>query len=259
MENVRPARTILGVLLVAVLGYLFFMGLTDAAGKPVLGKTVTADRVSKHFLQKNVSEQKNYKEQINDGIKIPYRMGDSGLEDAAANVVTSIVMDYRAFDTLGEVMVLFTSLTGLLLLFPSFKRKEEASEPGFIVKNGLVPLFLVVILVGAYVVLHGHLTPGGGFAGGAVIATGLLLLILAKYDINERLLSAFETVAGLAFLTVGLLGLFMEGSFLQNFLPGGVLGALNSSGTVLLINIINGLKVASELGSMLTRFNRKEK
>lgn len=259
MEKVRPARVILGVLLIAILGYLFYAGLTDMDGKPVIGKTSTADRVSKHFLQKNVSENTNYSEQKNDKIAIPYEYGDTDLEDGAANIVTSVVVDYRAFDTLGEVMVLFTSLTGLLLLFPAVKTKKNASEPSFIVKNGLVPLFLVVIVVGAYIVLHGHLTPGGGFAGGAVIATGLLLLILAKYDINERMLSVIETLAGLAFLTVGLLGLFMEGSFLQNFLPTGTLGALSSSGIVLLINIIIGLKVASELGSMLTRFNKKEK
>ena len=258
MESVRPSRTIFGILLILFLGYAFYQGIIDKNGKPLIGKTKTTDRVSYNMIEKNVNRSRNVSNKLFSGIKVPYKPGTKNLEDGTANIITSIVVNYRGFDTLGEVMVLFTSLTGFLMLFPSLKRKEKLTKPSFIVKNGLVPLYLITLLVGIYIVFHGHLTPGGGFAGGAVIATGLLLLLIAQFKINEKLLSVLETVAGLSFLTIGLLGLFIKGSFLQNFLNPGPLGNLFSSGIVIYINLVIGLKVASELGSLVNRFTEEE-
>ncbi len=258
MENIRPSRTIFGILLVLFIGFAFYKGITDKNGKPLIGKTKTNDRVSYNFIEKNVHRSRNVSVKNFSDIKVPYRLGDRKLEDGTANIVTSIVVDYRGFDTLGEVMVLFTALTGFLMIFPHVKRKEKLSKPSFIVKNGLVPLYLISLLVGIYIVFHGHLTPGGGFAGGAVIATGLLLLLIAQFRVNEKLLSVLETIAGLSFLTIGLLGLILKGSFLQNFLNPGPLGNLFSSGIVIYINLVIGLKVASELGSLINRFTEEE-
>ena len=258
MEKIRPSRTIFGILLVLLLGYGMYLGIIDKNKKPLIGKTYTADRVSYNIIQKNVLKAKRFVQRHQEKIRVPYKIGQANLEDGAANTITSIVVDYRGFDTLGEVMVLFTALTGFLLIFPETKDKRKFSEPSFLVKNALMPLFLVALLVGIYVVFHGHLTPGGGFAGGAVIATGFLLLILANYSYSESILAVLEEIAGLTFLTFGLLGLILKGSFLQNFLPTGKLGMLISSGIILYINLVIGLKVASELGSLLHRFIHKE-
>ncbi len=107
----------------------------------------------------------------------------------------------------------------------------------------------MIFLYGIYIILHGHLTPGGGFGGGVVLALGFLSVLVAfgrpasKTWLNIRTLHGIESSAPLLFLAVGLLGIAAGGAFLFNFLGKGPLFNLASAGVLPLLNIVIGLKV----------------
>jgi multicomponent Na+:H+ antiporter subunit B len=106
----------------------------------------------------------------------------------------------------------------------------------------------LILLFGIYIVLHGHLSPGGGFAGGVIIALSFVHLMLAfgrevaLTKINKNLAAILESAGGLLFLSIALIG-FLAGSFFLNFLAKGTPFKLFSAGTIVLSNIAISLKV----------------
>ncbi|MBN2036921.1 MAG: hypothetical protein JW768_09295 [Chitinispirillaceae bacterium] len=110
----------------------------------------------------------------------------------------------------------------------------------------------VILLYGMYIVLHGHLTPGGGFAGGVIIALAFVHLLLAFgrevafKKASLPVMSVFESLGGLMFLTLAVLG-FLGGFFFINIYGKGVPFALFSAHQVLLANIAIGCKVGAGL------------
>ena len=179
---------------------------------------------------------------------------DTKNETGATNVVTAIVVEYRGFDTLGEVTVLFTAATGVgFLLYNLYSRKKSKREANLILREGSKVVLPFALLTGAYIFIHGHLTPGGGFPGGSVIASGFLLMMLSypKFFMNEKRLSVLESLAGMTFVLIGLLGLIFATYFLQNYLGLGNVGYLISAGIIPLIYIAVGFKVGSELASVV--------
>ena len=189
-------------------------------------------------------------------------IGDYYIENAredtgATNVVTSVVVGYRAFDTLGEVTVLFVAALGLgaVLATAGGKRGRSGVEPAsLILTAGNIFLFPLILLFGAYIFTHGHLTPGGGFQGGAVIASAFLLVYLSSPGkrISEKGASLTESLSGLAFVAIGLFGLTLGAHyFLANFLPKGDLNTLFSAGIIPIIYCAIGLKVGSELAGIV--------
>ncbi|MFU2158132.1 Na(+)/H(+) antiporter subunit B [Caldisericum sp. AR60] len=184
-----------------------------------------------------------------------YYLDNTVPQTGAANVVTSVTLFYRGFDTLGEVTVLFTAALGVAVLYfmGEKKRKQKLQESNFVTKIGTRVVFPFSLLTGAYIFMHGHLTPGGGFQGGALIATGFLLLYLAyeETSIDRKKFYLVEGLGGLTYVIIGLLGFFMKGSFLANVLPNGTLFDLLSGGIMLPIYIGVGLKVGSELSNII--------
>ena len=177
-------------------------------------------------------------------------------ETGASNIVTSVVVNYRAFDTLGEVTVLFVAAIGLgaVLAGRGEKRKRELEPASLILRAGCRFLFPLILLFGAYIFIHGHLTPGGGFQGGAIIASAFLLVYLGcrKRRINRRWSKVVESVGGLVFIVLGLAGLTVGGHyFLSNFLPKGEMYSLFSAGVIPIIYIAIGCKVGSELAGVI--------
>ncbi len=175
-------------------------------------------------------------------------------ETGAVNTVTAIVVSYRGFDTLGEVTVLFLAATGLgAILFDKRGKKRRHQYASLIVRVTSNMLYPMIVLLGAYVFVHGHLTPGGGFQGGSIIATGVLLMFMSyrKFEANHTALSVIESLAGLTFVTVGLGGLIYGSSFLYNYLPLGQPGDLISAGVIPIIYIAVGFKVGAELSGVL--------
>lgn len=110
-----------------------------------------------------------------------------------------------------------------------------------------------ILLFGCYLITYGHLSPGGGFQGGVVLASGIMLLLLSRgvASIQEffpfRAISAVEVVGFLAFLAVGLVGGAVSGHFLRNFMSISVGESveLPHSGFIFLLNLIIGLKVGA--------------
>ncbi|WP_339694802.1 Na(+)/H(+) antiporter subunit B [Celeribacter baekdonensis] len=187
-------------------------------------------------------------------------------ETGAQNVVTAIVVTYRGLDTLGEVTVLFLTAAIVGLVLAHSKAPKGRSGSGFLPSGELLTtgtrmLVPVIMLFGAYVFLNGHLTPGGGFQGGAIVASGLLLTLLANpaERFSHRLIARIESTAGLTYVLIGLLGLAFAGGFLDNrILPLGTFGSILSAGAIPLIYAVIGLKVGAEFSSILTSLEETE-
>ena len=123
--------------------------------------------------------------------------------------------------------------------------------------------FPLITIYGLYVIAHGHLTPGGGFQGGAIVATGLALLAVAhgsswvETKIKEHDLSLFESIGALSFIGLAFLGIVFGGVFFTNFLvdtsylfgniPVGGAANINTGGTLPLMNFAVGMKVIAGL------------
>jgi multicomponent Na+:H+ antiporter subunit B len=190
-------------------------------------------------------------------------------ERSATAVVTAVNFDYRGFDTLGEEFILFAAVLVLTLLL----RRLREERPGPLAEDTrrihttsaavrLTALALVgpTVLLSIYITMHGHLTPGGGFQGGVIAATALLLVYLGSdYETMRRLRprAMVETAkAGGAgtFVLIGLAGLIAAGAFLENFLPLGEPGELVSSGTIPLLSLAVGIEVSGGFVLLLSEF-----
>lgn len=144
--------------------------------------------------------------------------------------------------------------------------KSEGMSP--IVKTIAGLLFPMILIFSFYVIMHGHLTPGGGFQGGAIGASAVVMLIVAFgakkiHDmVSEEGISSFESIGALMFIIIAILGLFMATTFLSNFLVGDTIfgeipkwgsnaGILNSGGVLPLLNIAVGMKVIGGLSAVV--------
>ena len=112
-------------------------------------------------------------------------------------------------------------------------------------------LFPFIILFGFYLISYGHLSPGGGFQGGVVLGTAIILLALShsreqtEKKFKSRWLNMLEKLGILTLIFLGFLGIFFGYSFLGNFLPLGNPGEIASGGLMLLFNVAIGIKVAA--------------
>jgi len=177
-------------------------------------------------------------------------------ETGASNIVTSVVVNYRGFDTLGEVTVLFVAAIGLSAVLATRRKKEkrEIEPASLVLYTGCRFLFPLILLFGAYIFIHGHLTPGGGFQGGAIVASAFVLVYLGCRGrrVSETGSKTVESLGGLVFIVVGLVGLAVGGHyFLSNYLPKGELNTLFSAGVIPIIYIAIGFKVGSELAGVI--------
>jgi multisubunit Na+/H+ antiporter MnhB subunit len=125
-----------------------------------------------------------------------------------------------------------------------------------IVKTVTTIIIGFIFIYGVYIILHGHLTPGGGFAGGVIIAGALILRILAfgseaaDEKKSEMGSSIFESLGALLFIGIALAGLVLVGTFFLNFLPKGIPLHLWSAGIIPFCNIAIGIKVGAGLFSI---------
>ena len=192
-------------------------------------------------------------------------------ERRATAVVSAINFDYRGFDTLGEEFILFAAVIGVATLLRNL-RGERDTRPdddarGRRVRDTSVAVSVVglglvgpTILVGLYVVLHGHQTPGGGFQGGVILATALLLVYLSDRYITLRrvgpmaLIELAEALGAGGLAVIGLGGLFAGLAYMENFLPLGTTGELLSAGIILPGNAAVGLAVTGGFAFMLSEF-----
>jgi multicomponent Na+:H+ antiporter subunit B len=133
-------------------------------------------------------------------------------ETGAANMVTSVVLGYRGIDTLGELSILFAAAAAAgLMLGRRHTSAGTLREGGFILKHGGAMLFPLLMVIGFYIIFHGHLTPGGGFQGGVILAAAFFLPLLARpgATLHHGMLSVIEGFAGASFILIGLAALFL--------------------------------------------------
>jgi multicomponent Na+:H+ antiporter subunit B len=193
-------------------------------------------------------------------------------ERHATDIVTGLNFDVRAFDTLGEEFILFASVAGVALLLRHLRGEDgDVDRAGGIEDHRfagastglrLASLTLIPLLValGGYVIVHGHLTPGGGFQGGVVLAAGPMAILLAgRYLTLKRLapewvLEALDSSGALAYALIGMGGLIFVGVYLKNFLPLGTQGKLLSAGMMPLNSIAVGLEVTGAFLLTWTEF-----
>jgi multicomponent Na+:H+ antiporter subunit B len=193
------------------------------------------------------------------------------VERHATDIVTGLNFDLRAFDTLGEEFILFTSATGVAVLLRHLRTEDERERARSIEDHSFTgasnavrvsSLLLIPLLValGAYVILHGALTPGGGFQGGVVLAAGPMSILLAgRYLTLKRLapesaLEGLDSVGAAGYALIGLGGLIFASVFLKNFLPFGTPGKLLSAGMMPLNSLAVGLEVTGAFLLVWTEF-----
>ncbi|HEX6743945.1 MAG TPA: MnhB domain-containing protein [Solirubrobacteraceae bacterium] len=191
-------------------------------------------------------------------------------ERHTGQLVAATVFDYRGFDTLGEEMILFAAVCGCAALLRVLREEGEEGEEGEGAPARPVPSFAAralgaalvgpVMVLAAYVVAHGHLTPGGGFSGGVVAAGALLLAYAGGQGLRLRrvgsttLLEGAEALGAAGFLALALAGLIAAGTLLKNFLALGTSGMLLSAGTIPVGNVAVGLEVAGAVALVFSEF-----
>ncbi len=211
--------------------------------------------------------------------EVAQRYLEKGLEETGAvNMVAGMILDYRAFDTFGESTVLFVAACSVLLLLKLGDHKEGEPSPAMLEaewddrhhepKNDAILqmaarlLVPVILLFGMYIVLAGHLGPGGGFSGGAVMGAGLILYLNAfGFAKTGRFFTykTFRWVTFIALMTYALLksySFFCGANHLNSGIPLGTPGAILSSGLILPLNICVGFIVMCTMYVFYTLFRK---
>jgi len=142
--------------------------------------------------------------------------------------VTAVLADYRSYDTLGEVVVIFTAGLACLLVLGAFTRTgsgggddEMAYSFGSDVLDATTRMLTpFIVLFATYVVIHGHTSPGGGFQGGAIFAAAIILVRLVRGAapgllLSSRVTLAVGSVGVFVFFGTGLVSLFYGRNFLD--------------------------------------------
>ena len=204
---------------------------------------------------------------------------EEGMEaTGAVNIVTGVILDYRAFDTLGESHVLFIAACCVLILLRIDKDKSgkvakawkdaEENDRKYEPKNdkilqGITLLLVpVIIIYGIYVILNGHLSPGGGFSGGAIIGAGLILYLNAFGFKKTEKFFTYKTFSAVSFGSLIFYACAKSYSFftganhLNSHIPLGTPGDILSAGLILPLNIAVGLVVACTMYSFYALFRK---
>lgn len=202
---------------------------------------------------------------------------EDGLEDTgAANIIAGMILDYRAFDTLGESTVLFIAVSAVIILLKkdpdhldeeeeaSLRREEllAKSQPNIILRIIASILVPFILLFGAYVVLNGHISPGGGFSGGAIMG-GSLILFASAYGFKKmdtffsfRTFTGITSTALMVYACSKAYSFFTGANHLESYIPKGIPGAILSGGLILPLNICVGMIVACTMYGFYSLFSR---
>lgn len=207
--------------------------------------------------------------------EVAERYIEKGLEETGAvNIVAGMILDYRAFDTFGESCVLFVAACCVLMLLKTDgasseeKENEERSDSYFEPKNDTIlqqaakVLVPMIVIFGVYVILNGHISPGGGFSGGAIIGSGFILYLTSygfektRRFLSEKVIKTL-TVSALTFYCVAKSYSFYTGAnHLENIITPGTPGAILSAGLIVYLNICVGIVVACTMYSFYVMFRK---
>ena len=128
-----------------------------------------------------------------------------------------------------------------------------------IVKIFARKLFPFILLYGCYLISHGHLSPGGGFQGGVIFGSAIILLglvegvKLTEKRFKEDFLSLTKNIGMLIFILMGFAGILLGYFFLSDFLPRGEVGTVPSAGFILFLNLTIGFMVGTGIAVIFYR------
>jgi multicomponent Na+:H+ antiporter subunit B len=192
-------------------------------------------------------------------------------ERHATNLVSPVVFDYRGLDTLGEEFILFVAAAGCAILLRAQRGERGADDAARMADDqadatarpvralgaaGVAPM----VVLGAYVVAHGQITPGGGFQGGVILGAAAVLVYVAGQFVSAHRVGSITRLelaeaagaAGFALIAVG--GLLAGGAALENFLGPGIAGSVFSGGTIPIANVAVGIEVAGGITLIAAEF-----
>ena len=223
------------------------------------------------YMVSNLPKSGTWERPVNNEVSRVYI--ENGIEDTGAvNFVTGMILNYRAFDTFGETCVLFVATTAVMVLL--MRREEEIRENKTlndrlyepkndpilkVVATILVP---VIFMFGIYVILNGHISPGGGFSGGAMLGSGMILYVSAfGFDrmqkfFNEKTYVIVKVTALVTYCIVISYYLIMGANDLENHISLGIPGMIFSAGIILWLNIFVGVEVACTMYAFYALFRR---
>lgn len=178
------------------------------------------------------------------------------------NLVTGIYLDYRLFDSLFEAGILLIAVSGVLWIS---QHDIEEKNANFMIDKYKTPelfitfsrlLYPVMLLFGLYVIINGHLSPGGGFQGGAIVATAILILYyidITKTINVHKILTIEKILFILLVLTTSISVFTRDGALFTNFMSVDAPVALKTI-YLMILNILIGAKVALGLVAIFTAF-----
>ncbi|MBR5177460.1 MAG: hypothetical protein IKW90_01510 [Lachnospiraceae bacterium] len=226
-----------------------------------------------------------------DNNEVARRYIENGLDETGAvNIVSGMILDYRAFDTFGESCVLFVATICVTIMlridgrggegddeeaesdkkafgirqsaFAKLDSRNFEPENDTILKKSSLIVFPIIMVFGVYVILNGHISPGGGFSGGAILGAGFVLFLSAfGFNKTERFMNAntvriITLIALLVYCLSKCYSFFTGANHLESGIPLGTPGAILSSGLILVLNICVGMVVACTMYSFYALVRR---
>lgn len=198
---------------------------------------------------------------------------EDGLTDTGAvNIVSGMILDYRAFDTFGESTVLFVSSGAVIILLRNKRKADKKGptdliykhRPDVILKHVAKFLVPIALLFGIYIILNGHLSPGGGFSGGAILG-GALILYFNAFGAKEmekfftyRTFNSVIITSLVAYALVKSYSFYTGANQIHSVIPLGTPGHILSSGLILPLNIFVGLIVMCTMFGFYSLFQKEE-
>ncbi len=211
--------------------------------------------------------------------EVSQRYIEKGQEETGiVNIVAGMILDYRAFDTLGESNVLFIAACSVLILLRISRDPSggvsaeqlavEANDRMYEPKNDIIlqhiakVLVPIILMFGMYVIMNGHISPGGGFSGGAIMGAGLILYLNAFGFKKTEQFFTFKTfqivsLCALSFYALSKAYSFFTGAnHLESIITTGTPGALFSAGLIPYLNLAVGLVVCCTMYAFYTLFRK---
>ncbi len=205
--------------------------------------------------------------------EVSKRYIEQGMEETGAvNIVSGMILTYRAFDTFGETNVLFIATCCVMILLmiddAALKKQQVDNDRRYEPKNDVIlqkiafVLCPVIFIFGIYIVLNGQISPGGGFSGGAVIGAGLILYVSAfgfkkaSRFFNELIYKIAKITALCMYGLIGTYFYITGANGIENHIPLGIPGHILSGGIILPINICVGLEVACTMYAFYALFRK---
>ncbi len=198
---------------------------------------------------------------------------EQGLQETGAlNIVSGMILTYRAFDTFGETNVLFIATCCVMIMLMAddaiLRKQAVRNDRRFEPKNDAILqgtafiLCPIIFIFGIYIILNGHLSPGGGFSGGAIMGAGLILYVSAfgfkktQRFFNEHIYKIAKITALCMYGLIGTYFYMTGANGIENHIPLGIPGHILSGGIILPINVCVGLEVACTMYAFYALFRR---